>query len=81
MFRGVTFFDSYTREISSTWWLFLLEGLCLIGFGIPGCTHADHPRRPGISRVHRAGGDDVGDGVSGSSSAPAVRDSETRMVE
>ena len=34
MFRGVTFFDSYTREISSTWWLFLLEGLCLIGFGI-----------------------------------------------
>ena len=34
MFKGVTFFDSYTREISSTWWLFLLEGLCLIGFGI-----------------------------------------------
>ena len=34
MFKGVTFFDSYTREISSTWWLFLLEGLCSIGFGI-----------------------------------------------
>jgi uncharacterized membrane protein HdeD (DUF308 family) len=34
MFKSVTFFDSYTREISSTWWLFLLEGLCLIAFGI-----------------------------------------------
>jgi uncharacterized membrane protein HdeD (DUF308 family) len=34
MFRSVTFFDSYTREISSTWWLCLLEGLLLIGLGI-----------------------------------------------
>jgi uncharacterized membrane protein HdeD (DUF308 family) len=34
MFKSVTFFDSYTREISSTWWLFLLEGLLLIGLGI-----------------------------------------------
>ena len=34
MFKSVMFFDSYTREISSTWWLFLLEGLCLIAFGI-----------------------------------------------
>jgi uncharacterized membrane protein HdeD (DUF308 family) len=34
MFKGVTFFDSYTREIRSTWWLFLLEGLWLIGLGV-----------------------------------------------
>jgi hypothetical protein len=34
MFKGVTFFDRYTREISSTWWLFLLEGLWLIGLGV-----------------------------------------------
>jgi uncharacterized membrane protein HdeD (DUF308 family) len=34
MFQGVTFFDSYTREISSTWWLFLLEALWLIGLGV-----------------------------------------------
>ncbi len=34
MFKSVSFFDSYTREISSTWWLFLLEGLWLIGLGV-----------------------------------------------
>jgi uncharacterized membrane protein HdeD (DUF308 family) len=34
VFKGVTFFDSYTREISSTWSLFLLEGLWLIGLGV-----------------------------------------------
>jgi hypothetical protein len=47
----------------------------------PSCSHADHSCRPRIRCVHRARGDDAGDGVSGSSSAPAVRDSETRMVE
>ena len=34
MFKSVGFFDSYTREISSTWWLFLLEGLWLMGLGV-----------------------------------------------
>jgi uncharacterized membrane protein HdeD (DUF308 family) len=34
MFKSVSFFDSYTRQISSTWWLFLLEGLWLIGLGV-----------------------------------------------
>lgn len=34
MFKGITFFDSYTREVSSTWWLFLLQGLWLIGLGV-----------------------------------------------
>jgi uncharacterized membrane protein HdeD (DUF308 family) len=34
MFKGIAFFEGYTREISSTWWLFLLEGLWLIGLGV-----------------------------------------------
>jgi uncharacterized membrane protein HdeD (DUF308 family) len=34
MFKSVSFFDSVTRQISSTWWLFLLEGLWLIGLGV-----------------------------------------------
>jgi uncharacterized membrane protein HdeD (DUF308 family) len=34
MFKNVTFFDRYAPEIGSTWWLFLFEGLLLIGLGI-----------------------------------------------
>ena len=30
MFRKLLFYDSYTDEISSPWWLFLLLGLNLI---------------------------------------------------
>ncbi len=34
MFREVIFYDSYTNEVSSTWWLYLLEGISLILLGI-----------------------------------------------
>ena len=34
MFREVIFYDSYTNEVSSTWWLYLLEGVCLILLGV-----------------------------------------------
>jgi len=34
MFREIIFYDSYTSEVSSTWWLYLLEGISLILLGI-----------------------------------------------
>lgn len=34
MFRDVIFYDSYTTEVSSTWWLYLLEGVSLIALGL-----------------------------------------------
>ena len=34
MFREVVFYDSYTNELSSTWWLYLLEGISLILLGV-----------------------------------------------
>jgi uncharacterized membrane protein HdeD (DUF308 family) len=34
MFREILFYDSYTNEVSSTWWLYLLEGIALILLGI-----------------------------------------------
>ncbi|HEX8144800.1 MAG TPA: hypothetical protein VF553_19680 [Pyrinomonadaceae bacterium] len=34
MFRDVIFYDSYTTELSSAWWLYLLEGLSLIVLGL-----------------------------------------------
>jgi hypothetical protein len=34
MFREVIFYDSYTKELSSSWWLYLLEGISLILLGV-----------------------------------------------